>query len=383
MGKFITNLVSGMAKSFAMSKVSNIGKNKRIEDKSPSQRQQLARDFIDPPASQQTIDVEAQTIGRETIGDIPQPITQVPQLDETPSMGTGIDGIVGEIDRLNRNLMAIRDAMMKSSELESLYRKDVEEDLQQAIADRDKNRSKARSQKRRDSLNKKGGFLNDLMKKPQTAAKAAGAGLGGAALLELLAFLMDTNNQRNTSTNAVDTNIDKIGAEETGELLNQQENKKNEEGNWISNFFRNYIMGEKFEYNEQRNRLNNQNPKNQIRYGFFGSLPENYEDENENEISSINSSTQNNTISNQSISGDTNNSNASFNIANASEIVQGVKDITESISPVKGDITVIDTRTKNAIDNALAMKSGSTGGNTIPDGNPSRSIVWESFQRTA
>ena len=76
--------------------------------------------------------------------------TVVPEIDTSAILASTFAGIVLEIQRINNNIVAIRDAMIASSIIEAKHRQQVIADLEQAIADRDKASSQDRAETRRD-----------------------------------------------------------------------------------------------------------------------------------------------------------------------------------------------------------------------------------------
>ena len=360
-----------LVKSFALSKLMGSKGDKKL----PEERQKLARNFIDPPASQQTVDVEAQTVGVETIGNVPQPFTQVPELDMGVSTGTGIAGIVEEIQRLNRNIMAIGDAMMATALIESDYRKNVEEDLQQAIADRDKDRSQNRSKTRRDTIGKK---ITSKLSKPVTSFAKAGA---GSLALELMAAATgaddidkDDPTKPQGSSRGVASLIDYM----SGGLTDFDKRGK---GNF--NLFNPLGGGDDSKWGETDGGDKDKNQWWDF-LNMFDNKPKGQSSSSDVIESSIenNSSKTTNNISNSSsnISGDTE-GNLTLNVGSKEDIIAGVKESVGKIEPREGDVTVIDQRTKKAIDNVGKKTATVSGGNVVPDGDPGRSGTYEAFAR--
>ena len=70
--------------------------------------------------------------------------------------------------------------MQSSADIEAQYRKDLEESLQQDIADRDKLQARKRAENRRDSFGKK--LLSGPKKVAGVAGNTAAKGLGLEAL---------------------------------------------------------------------------------------------------------------------------------------------------------------------------------------------------------
>ena len=93
------------------------------------------------------------------------------------------------------------------------------------------------------------------------AALAVLAG-GGAIALHL------AGKKRKASQN-VDQSLEEIGSEETVKALQKEQEDKNKEGNWFTNFFRGTVMGENAEYDRQQKKVETgEEPV----YGFFGRI---------------------------------------------------------------------------------------------------------------
>ena len=78
--------------------------------------------------------------------------TTVPDIDSSAVVAKTFADIIKEIEKINRNIEAIHGAMLASAIIESNYRQQVIADLEQAIADRDKERSRKRAGRRRDKV---------------------------------------------------------------------------------------------------------------------------------------------------------------------------------------------------------------------------------------
>ena len=78
--------------------------------------------------------------------------TVVPDIDSSAVIAETFADIIKEIEKINRNIEAIHGAMLASAIIESDYRQQVIADLEQAIADRDKERSRTRAGRRRDKV---------------------------------------------------------------------------------------------------------------------------------------------------------------------------------------------------------------------------------------
>ena len=142
------------------------------------------------PASEQTIDVEV--LGKETVGANANDLgtfTKAPE-DPKPESTGNEDSIVAQINKINSNISAISNAMQSSADIEEEYRKNLKEDLEQDIADRDKLQAKKRAENRRDS------FRKNLLSGPKKVAGVAGSALAKGLGLEALAALFPTEEER-------------------------------------------------------------------------------------------------------------------------------------------------------------------------------------------
>ena len=75
--------------------------------------------------------------------------TVVPNIDSTPLQDSSFSSIVNQINKINANIDAIRDAMLQSSVIEAGYRQKLIEDLEQKLADRGGERSGRRNERRK------------------------------------------------------------------------------------------------------------------------------------------------------------------------------------------------------------------------------------------
>tara|TARA_Y100001973_G_scaffold65007_1_gene95092 strand:+ start:5983 stop:7293 length:1311 start_codon:yes stop_codon:yes gene_type:complete len=142
------------------------------------------------PASEQTIEVEV--LGKETVGANANDLgtfTKAPE-DLKPESTGNEDSIVAQINKINSNISAISNAMQSSADIEEEYRKNLKEDLEQDIADRDKLQAKERAKNRRDS------FRKNLLSGPKKVAGVAGSALAKGLGLEALAALFPTEEER-------------------------------------------------------------------------------------------------------------------------------------------------------------------------------------------
>ena len=161
-GNFINRRVFG--KTTEVNK-DNLGLNKRImnmRDGAPSQGGALrflggrdkrlddAPDIV--PTNQSVLDDIASSQGL-ALGN-----TIVPNIDNTDVTQGGLEGVRQEIDKINKNLEAIGSAMLASSGIESAYRKELIDDLENSLAKKGKTRSQTRTQR----------AISNLISKQQT-----------------------------------------------------------------------------------------------------------------------------------------------------------------------------------------------------------------------
>lgn len=319
--------------------------------------------------------IDADVTGRETIGGDLAGFTQVPDLDLGSPTGSGIDSIIQEINKINRNIMAIRDAMFASAMIESGYRRAIEEDLQQDIADRDKQRSQGRSADRRDNLTKKKSW--GLLDKPKAVAKdIGGAGLNALALETAALFLDDTRddvpeyeNQGWDWFNVIPDNMFRINRPE-GSPLNFFGADQSREGyenqgwdvwDWLPDDWFNFKKNDDQSKSSDGSTLNLSTNSKQL-----------------SSISNIFSSKNN--IANFNVGADF---SKSFNssLINNSEFIKTLQKGNIGITPKGDEFEFYDLRTAS---NSFSSngKSSITGGNIIPDGEPGRGITYESFVKS-
>ena len=116
----------------------------------------------------------------------------VPNIDSTPLQDSSLSSIVNQINKINANIDAIRDAMLQSSVIEAGYRQKLIEDLEQKLADRGGERSGRRNERRkfnflRNAARKFIQTKNTIAKNPFLSAAVGGIGL------EILGNLVDRN----------------------------------------------------------------------------------------------------------------------------------------------------------------------------------------------
>ena len=270
-----------------------LGGKKQKQKQQPDKSKAL--NFMgEKPASDAVVDVDAEVVGTETVGAsanvVPQ-TTMVPDINISPVGDGGVGSIVNQINEINSNIAAISQAMQSSADIEAKYRKDLEESIQQDIADRDKLQARKRAENRRDSFGKK--LLSGPKKVAGVVGNTASKGLG----LEFLAQLLNDEGTTETDQN-VDKSVDEVGKDETINLLNQEQEDKNKKGNWFTNFFRGTVMRENAEYERQIQRVETGETP---RYGFFGPINKttNNNETNNEMIDEINNNTTTNNSTNK------------------------------------------------------------------------------------
>ena len=85
--------------------------------------------------------------GVPTFGGLIPPSTVVPDIQNPRILDPSFEGVRLEIEKINRNIDAIKSAMLSSALIESEYRKEMIEDMQKALAEKGKDRSQTRSER--------------------------------------------------------------------------------------------------------------------------------------------------------------------------------------------------------------------------------------------
>lgn len=129
--------------------------------------------------------------------------TVVPNIDSTPLQDSSLSSIVNQINKINANIDAIRDAMLQSSVIEAGYRQKLIEDLEQKLADRGGERSGRRNERRkfnflRNAARKFIQTKNTIAKNPFLSAAVGGIGL------EILGNLVDRNKNNKVDSSSSD-----------------------------------------------------------------------------------------------------------------------------------------------------------------------------------
>ena len=129
--------------------------------------------------------------------------TVVPNIDSTPLQDSSLSSIVNQINKINANIDAIRDAMLQSSVIEAGYRQKLIEDLEQKLADRGGERSSRRNERRK--FNFLGNAARKFIQTKNTIAKNPflSAAVGGIGL-EILGNLVDRNKNNKVDSSSSD-----------------------------------------------------------------------------------------------------------------------------------------------------------------------------------
>ena len=182
-----------LTKSFLADQALNLVTGRKNKKKLPPTKEAAKNFMNEKPASEQTIETHAEILGVEDdtnqkANDLGT-FTKVPE-DVKPESTGNEDSIVAQINKINSNISAISNAMQSSADIEEEYRKNLKEDLEQDIADRDKLQAKERAKNRRDS------FRKNLLSGPKKVAGVAGDTLAKGLGLEALAALFPTEEER-------------------------------------------------------------------------------------------------------------------------------------------------------------------------------------------
>ena len=133
--------------------------------------------------------------------------TVVPNIDSRPLQDSSLSSIVNQINKINSNIDAIRDAMLQSSVIEAGYRQKLIEDLEQKLADRGGERSGRRNERRRfnflrNTARRFNQTKNTIAKNPFLSAAVGGIGL------EILGNLVDKNKTNKADSSSSDNSSD-------------------------------------------------------------------------------------------------------------------------------------------------------------------------------
>ena len=145
--------------------------------------------------------------------------TVVPNIDSTPLRDSSLSSIVNQINKINSNIDAIRDAMLQSSVIEAGYRQKLIEDLEQKLADRGGERSGRRNERRRfnflrNTARRFNQTKNTIAENPFLSAVVGGIGL------ELLGNLFQKENQKADSNSDSSSNNKKSASMPSSSNMN-------------------------------------------------------------------------------------------------------------------------------------------------------------------
>lgn len=129
--------------------------------------------------------------GVPTFGGIIPPSTVVPDIESSTIGVPSFEGVRLEIEKINRNIDAIKSAMLSSALVEAEYRKQMIEDMREALVEKGKDRSQTRSEKSifnlltkpvRDVEKRVGTLANELTKAVLFSLGLEVAGLASSVL---------------------------------------------------------------------------------------------------------------------------------------------------------------------------------------------------------
>ena len=145
--------------------------------------------------------------------------TVVPNIDSTPLRDSSLSSIVNQINKINSNIDAIRDAMLQSSVIEAGYRQKLIEDLEQKLADRGGERSGRRNERRRfnflrNTARRFNQTKNTIAENPFLSAVVGGIGL------ELLGNLFAKENQKAGSSGNGNSSNEKTASMSSSSNMN-------------------------------------------------------------------------------------------------------------------------------------------------------------------
>ena len=129
--------------------------------------------------------------GVPTFGGIIPPSTVVPDIESSTIGVPSFEGVRLEIEKINKNIDAIKSAMLSSALVEAEYRKQMIEDMREALAEKGQDRSQTRSEKSifnlltkpvRDVEKRVGTLANELTKAVLFSLGLEVAGLASSVL---------------------------------------------------------------------------------------------------------------------------------------------------------------------------------------------------------
>jgi len=127
--------------------------------------------------------------------------TMVPDIDDGSVIEGGFEGVRQEIEKINRNIEAIGSAMLSSSGIESAYRQELIDDLEQSLADKGKTRSRTRTER---SISN---FISKQQKQIQNRTGNLSKDLANALLLSLGLEALGGGNDEDENDVPEDDNI--------------------------------------------------------------------------------------------------------------------------------------------------------------------------------
>ena len=289
----------------------------------------------------------------------------IPSIDSTPLRDNSLSSIVQQINKINSNIDAIRDAMLQTSLIQSAYRQKLIEDLEQKLADRGGERSSRRNERRkfnflRDSARKFNQTKNTIAKNPFLKAVIGGVGL------EILGNIFKNFQDPENKGESNDENGNKNGngngnGNENGNGGNGNGNGGNGNGGNGKIAFNPSSKGQvgglpPFMYGAGSSEKFLTASTQPVSGMFNDSSPDNFTSKQENIVNNFGDIDKNLSMINELIVGDTSNNfdgfynvfnnNLGDNSSNMSFITSGTA-LTKSVESKSG-ITVLDLRSKTS-----------------------------------
>ena len=155
-------------------------------------------------------------------GLLPQ-TTLVPEIDNRKILDVGFEGVRKEIERINRNINSIANAITAGATIDRKYREQIIADMRKDLAEKGKDRSQTRSQRSRFNLltRPKQQFKETQKSLGKNLSRAVAVSLGIAEALDLGKNFFDQNNNKetddgsgeedNTSSNSSSGDNPKVG----------------------------------------------------------------------------------------------------------------------------------------------------------------------------
>ena len=330
----------------------NNKKKLKETEKERELRKKSALEFLGQDTSDDASDVEIPFSPVEVLDNITGGLlpgsTTVPDIDSSAIVAETFADIIKEIEKINRNIEAIHGAMLASAIIESNYRQEVIADLEQSIADRDKERSRQRAGRRRGNVKqrqpkpkkKRFGNVGESFKKMGIITGAlflsefAAAARGGVEGVKKFLFGGDIPKGKGAEAGGIVSGPDSgysvtlHGTELVIPLDNKvtdgiPNNEVTDNGSKVSNIFKN--GGSSFALNNKSN--------------IFSTNPS---------------------------------ENTAYLSNNLSTLIQSNKSITIPVGDDQGSFTVIDMRTAKKLVNPNDGKASVTGGTDVITRSPER-----------